>query len=94
MRRINSFKELLYEGSAWISKAQELVIVPVLVPAAKRKPKTLVGYWDIPTPIFRRHLLSLNAFLGQFMNQIFSEPFPPKPRIYLFLLAVVRWKFR
>lgn len=91
--RVYLLEEPLHDGSAGVSEAKELVIIPILVSATKGQPKSLVAYRDVPTPILRHHLFRLNASLRETLNKMLSKPLTPETWINLHLFALVRREF-
>jgi len=61
---INFPEKLPHYGKCWIGEAQELVVIPVLVPATNSEPESVVLNGYVPSPVLRNDLLRPDSPFG------------------------------
>jgi hypothetical protein len=57
--------------------------------AADCESEFLIFHWDIPPPILPINLLGADSLFGEFLYQLFGQPFSPAARIDLCLFAFI-----
>jgi len=89
LSRIYRLKQFLDNRRCWISEAQKLVIISILVPTADCESKSIVLDWDVVAPVLWNNLFSFDSHCLHFINNILSEAFTPQTWIDLIFFAVV-----
>jgi hypothetical protein len=70
-------EKLLHDRGIWISEAQKLIIIAILMTATQCQSKPLIAHRDIPPPILGDDFLCLDSLFGKFLDEILSKALTP-----------------
>jgi hypothetical protein len=90
MRRVDLLEEFSDDRCCWVGEAEELVVIPILVPTANGESESFALDRNVPSSVFGNDLFRLDAMWLQFIDEILSEPLAPESWVDLLFFAIVR----